>query len=372
VPSLFVTTAALLVALANGANDNFKGVATLHGSGTLGYRRALLWATVTTLSGSLAALLLSGGLVQRFSGRGLVPSEVVADPRFLFAVALGAAGTVLLATRLGFPISTTHALAGALVGSGMVLAGPDRLSYSTLGSAFVAPLLLSPVLALGAAAMLYVAFRTTRRALGIDEQTCVCVGGVEQLGTYVPGAGAVRLQSGIVIAVDQLERCERRYVGRVLGFTAQSLLDRLHVLSAGAVGFARGLNDTPKIAALLVTARVLEVPTGMAVVAITMAMGGLLARRVAHTMAFGITGMNHGQGFSANLVTAALVTMASPLGLPVSTTHVSCGALFGIGSVNGEARWRTVVQVLGAWVITLPVAALLAAAMAAAQRAWSG
>ena len=52
--------------------------------------------------------------------------------------------------------------------------------------------------------------------------------------------------------------------------------------------------------------------------------------------------------------------------------HGQRDALFGIGSVNGEARWRTVVQVLGAWVITLPVAALLAAAMAAAQRAWSG
>lgn len=363
--SLLALAAALFVALANGANDNFKGVATLHGSGTLGYRRALLWATLTTLSGSLAAVLLSGGLVQRFSGRGLVPAEVVSDPRFLVAVALGAAGTVLLATGLGFPISTTHALTGALVGSGMVLAGPDRVSYSTLGLAFVAPLLLSPALAMGAAVIVYLAFRGMRRALGIDEQTCVCVGGVEQIGAYVPGAGAVRLQSGILVAVDQLERCERRYTGRVLGFHAQWLLDRLHVLSGGAVGFARGLNDTPKIAALLVAARALEVPTATAVVAMTMAIGGLLARRVAQTMAFGITRMNHGQGFSANLVTAVLVTLASPLGLPVSTTHVSCGALFGIGSVNGEGRWRTILQVLGAWVITLPLAALLAAAVAA-------
>jgi PiT family inorganic phosphate transporter len=306
--------------------------------------------------------------VQRFSGKGLVPSSIVSYPSFLLAVGVGAAGTVLLATRFGFPISTTHALTGALVGAGMVLAGPGRLSYATLGLAFVAPLLISPLVSLVLAALLYTAFRKARRALGIDDETCVCVGGVPQLAAYVPGAGAVQLQSGIMIAIDSLERCERRYVGRVLGFEAQRLLDHLHVLSGGAVGFARGLNDTPKIAALLVTIGFLDIPTSMAAVAGTMAIGGLLARRVAHTMAFGITGMNHGQGFSANLVTALLVTLASPLGLPVSTTHVSCGALFGIGSVNGEARWRTVVQVVSAWVITLPTAALLAAAAAALSK----
>lgn len=93
-----------------------------------------------------------------------------------------------------------------------------------------------------------------------------------------------------------------------------------------------------------------------------MAAGGILAaRRVAHTMAHGITGMNHGQGFTASLVTAALVVAASPLGLPVSTTHVSCGALFGIGAVNSEARWRVIGQVLLAWVTTLPAAVFLAA-----------
>jgi PiT family inorganic phosphate transporter len=83
-------------------------------------------------------------------------------------------------------------------------------------------------------------------------------------------------------------------------------------------------------------------------------------------MAFGITGMNEGQAATANIVTAALVVVASPLGLPVSTTHVSCGALFGIGAVTGEARWRTIGGILAAWVVTLPFAAALAAAAALA------
>ena len=366
---MVIGLAVVLVAFANGANDNLKGVATLLGSGTLGYRRALAWATLTTLAGSLSAILVSGGLVKRFAGKGLVSDAVVADPGFLLAVALAAGGTVLLATRFGFPISTTHALTGGLVGAGMVFAGPGNLAYGTLGTAFLVPLLLSPVLSLGLAAALYTAFRWARQRLGVVEETCVCVGGVEQLAAYVPGSGAVRLTSGLTVTVDRLERCERQYAGAVFGVGAHTILNGLHALSGGAVGFARGLNDTPKIVALLLAAQALSVPDAMVVVAIAIAAGGLLAaRRVARTMAFGITGMNPDQGFSANLVTALLVTAASPLGLPVSTTHVSCGALFGIGAVNGEARFKTIGQILSAWVTTLPVAAALAAAASVLMR----
>ena len=90
-----------------------------------------------------------------------------------------------------------------------------------------------------------------------------------------------------------------------------------------------------------------------------MAIGGLLAaRRVAVTMSDRIVEMNHGQGFTANLVTAFLVTVASRLGIPVSTTHVSCGSLFGLGAVTGTARWEMNLGITLAWVVTLPAAAL--------------
>jgi PiT family inorganic phosphate transporter len=77
-------------------------------------------------------------------------------------------------------------------------------------------------------------------------------------------------------------------------------------------------------------------------------------------MAHGVTEMNPGQGFTANIVTALLVIGASSFGVPVSTTHVSCGSLFGIGAVTGRAKWRSIRHILLAWAITLPVAALLA------------
>ena len=129
------------------------------------------------------------------------------------------------------------------------------------------------------------------------------------------------------------------------------------------MGFARGLNDTPKIAALLVAGAGLGVSlwASLLVVGLAMAAGGLLAaKKVAVTMSTRITSMNHGQGFTANLITAFLVIFASHLGVPVSTTHVSCGALFGIGAVNGKAKWTTIGGIFSAWVLTLPIAAIMA------------
>lgn len=97
------------------------------------------------------------------------------------------------------------------------------------------------------------------------------------------------------------------------------------------------------------------------IVAGAMATGGLLqARRVAHTMSHKLTDMNPGQGFAANLSTALLVTSATLHGMPVSTTHVSVGTLLGMGTVTGQAKWKTVIPVLASWLITLPVAAVLA------------
>ena len=142
--SLFLATCFL--SYSNGANDNFKGVATLFGSKTTNYKYAIWWATITTFAGSLASLFLAYGLVKTFSGKGLVPQSIATAPEFLTAVAIGAAITVLVATITGFPISTTHSLTGALVGAGFVAVG-SQVNFAVLGSAFFMPLLLSPVIA---------------------------------------------------------------------------------------------------------------------------------------------------------------------------------------------------------------------------------
>jgi len=358
--------AALALAAANGANDNFKGVATLHGSDTLGYRAALLWATVTTFAGSALALMLASGLLAAFRGKGLVPDAVVAEPKFALAVAAGAAAAVAAATRLGLPISTTHALTGGLVGAGLASGAP--VSWSALGAGFLLPLALSPFLAFAATAVLYPLFRGARRALGVERELCLCVdGGAPVTVLRQPDGTLVAASTGLQITVADGARCAEEYRGRVVGVDAQRAVDSAHLLSAGAVSFARGLNDTPKIAALLMAAPVFGLGGfgAMTAVGAAMAVGGLLAaRRVAHTMSRDITAMNHGQGFTANLVTAALVTTASWHALPVSTTHVSCGSLFGLGAVAGGARWARIRRILMAWLLTLPIAAAAAAAVA--------
>ena len=164
-----IATVGVLLAYANGANDNFKGVATLFGSSTSGYRGALAWATVTTALGSMAALIVARGLLTAFSGNGLVPPAVIADPVFPAAVALAAGLTVLLATRFGYPISTTHALIGALMGAGLV-ASPSGVDRVQLVQAFLLPLLISPLLAVALAGSVYPALHALRRGLGITNK----------------------------------------------------------------------------------------------------------------------------------------------------------------------------------------------------------
>jgi len=300
--------AVCFVAFTNGANANFKGVASLYGSGTTTLRQAALWGTVATFAGSLAALLLSGGILTAFSGRGLVPDSLASSPHFACAVALGTAFTSFLATRFGFPVSTTHALVGALIGAG--LAGHGDVQLAALGKNFLFPLFFSPFVAAIAGALVYVILKSLKRAP--DHRT--------------------------------------------------PTLDRLHFLSAGAASFARGMNDTPKMVALMLLVPDLAIQWGFVIVAVCIALGGLLdIRRVAETLGKKITAMNPGQGFAASLVTAALVSTASLHSLPVSTTHVSVGALAGMGTAAGRAHWRKLLEILLAWVSTVPCGALLAA-----------
>ena len=93
-----------------------------------------------------------------------------------------------------------------------------------------------------------------------------------------------------------------------------------------------------------------------------MALGGLInSRKVAETMSKKISKMNDGQALTANLVTAFMVIFASRLGVPVSTTHVSVGAISGIGIINGTADKGVIGGILLSWLLTLPIAAALAA-----------
>jgi len=195
---------------------------------------------------------------------------------------------------------------------------------------------------------------------------CLCVETAETLALVGTTNRAMSIDSAITpaLSIDQQADCAERQARMILGFDLGRLRDSLHVCSAGAVCFARGLNDTPKIAALLLLAPGVDMQWIIITVALAMLLGGVFnARRVAETMSHKITTITHDQGLSANLVTALLVIFASKFGMPVSTTHVSVGSLFGIGLVSGKANTSVITSIALSWLLTLPCAAICSAAI---------
>ena len=360
---LFVAT--VFLAYSNGANDNFKGVATLYGSKILNYKKAIIIATIATILGSVAAIFLANGLVASFSGEGLVPQNIAGTANFLISVGFGAGATVLLATFLGFPISTTHALIGGLIGAGYMAVGTN-INFYNLGSTFLVPLLISPFITFVLGMAIYLFLTKLRKKMNITKESCICIGKQKE---YIPLRVLTNNQTSnlakqmnikptenLHVEIANHDTCMKLYTNKVFGITIQKLLDSAHILSGAAVSFARGLNDTPKIAGLLVATKFLNIDFGMLIIALGMAVGGILnSKKVANTMSKKITSLNPGQGFAANIATSFLVIVASKFGVPVSTTHVSVGSIFGIGMITKKHDTSVIKSILWSWVITLPV-----------------
>lgn len=341
---LAALAAVLALAAVNGANDVSKGVATLAGSGVASYRTAILWGAVTTSAGALVSGSLAGRLLELFA-RGVLAAPPTPD--FALAVACGSAGWVGLATISRFPVSTTHAIVGALIGAGSIYASHEVV-WATVGPRLAAPLLVSVFASYALSAVLNRLGRARQAAV----PDCVCIG-VEELDT-----GAVRLAQVHVVSGTARE-C--RGLPGYLACTTEGL----HWISSGTVGFARGLNDAPKLVAIATVAAGTHVASGLLVmlVAGTMLVGSLYAgRRVAPVLAQGVVRMEHREGLLANLSTSLLVGIGANLGLPMSTTHVSAGAIAGIAGQQPKRLNRKTLRDLAlAWTVTPLAAAIIAA-----------
>jgi len=354
---LFTTILGLVLGLAyaNGSNDVSKGIATLVGGGVSRFRTAVVWGTLWTVCGALLAAAATQGLVATFSGKGFL-ARPMEGPAFPSVVAAGAIGWVLFASRTGLPVSTTHAIAGALAGAGVVAQGAASLHWAFLAQKVALPLALSPLLSL---VLIYGVFPFLQRAVSRAETVCFCV---ERRALAVEG-GALSVGIGSAAVVAPAETC----AGSPAVAARVSAADALHWLSSALTSLARGLNDTPKIVALVVAGG-LGIPgfPFYAAVAAAMGAGSLVGGlRVTETLARRVTPMSAGEGLAANLVTALLVGGASFAALPVSTTHVSSGAIVGIGlrRSSESVRWPTVRSMLFAWFVTLPVAGFISAAV---------
>ena len=305
----FLCLAAL--AAANGANDVSRAVATLLGGRVAEYRHALRWTVLWTLLGSLLSAQFGMGVARRFA------TVLSSQPQTLRisvpAVLLGASVWVALCTWRRLPVSTTHSLLGSLLGVTLLSGGWRACSHIDLFRGFVLPLLASPVIA------------------------CAFSWLLSSLLRRLPSPGMI-------------------------------LMDRAHWLSAGMTALSRGVNDSAKIWAIALPLSLISGISHFSLsilltTAAAMLAGALVSgRRVTETLAFRIVPMSGAEGSSANFVTAATIIGASLLSFPVASSHVVSGAIFGVG-IAGKHRLlhrRTLAAMAGAWVVTLPAAALVA------------
>jgi len=364
--SLFTFLLVLSLAFANGANDVSKAIATLVGSGVADYRTAILWGTLWTTIGALLSGLVATAMVKTFS-QGLLAPDTPSSPILAAAVLTGAVLWVLIASRSGLPVSTTHALTGAIVGVGLVAFGAEGLLWKGIGKKILLPLILSPLLALMVSVLIHSLVRTLAARW---EGTCLCVMPTARALVMIDTQGATRtlfqttaLGQPVMAVPTQCDRAGLN--GMVVG------LDSIHWCSSGLASLARGMNDAPKIAAIMLLGSAVTTWSSgsfqaMALIGVAVAMGlgsYVAGRRVTQVLAENVTRMDHSEGLSANLTTSSLVFVSAVMGLPVSTTHVSSSSIIGIGLLNGisSIRWPTVRDMVLAWVVTLPASALLSA-----------
>ncbi|MBM4132577.1 MAG: inorganic phosphate transporter [Nitrospira sp.] len=364
-PSFLPFLLVAVLAFANGTNDVSKAIATLVGSGITDYRTAILWGTAWTVIGAGLSASIASAMVKTFSA-GLIQPRLIIPSSVALAVMSGAMAWVLIASRTGLPVSTTHALTGAIVGAGIIAFGSIGLIWPAILGKIALPLLLSPVLALTLSVLLH---PLIHRLAAKWEGTCLCFMPAQRALIAIDSQGGTRtLFQATAIGQPVMavpSQCDRAGLG---GPTIG--LDSIHWLSSGLASLARGANDGPKIVAMLLLGNATAAwpSVQMQVIAfasVTLAMGlgsYLGGMKVTEVLAERVTKMDHAEGLSANVATSSLVLVSASMGLPVSTTHVSSSAIIGIGLLKGRqaVRWTTVRDMVLAWIVTLPAAGLLA------------
>ena len=348
----------LFLSYANGSNDISKGIATLVGSGVADYKKAVLWGIFWTAIGSLLSAMFSVNMVKAFVN-GLVLNDIFKNTNFVLSVLSGTSGWVILSSRIGMPVSTTHAIVGAIAGAGLVLVGWNGIMWNSVLNKIFLPLILSPLLSF---TLTFVLFPFIKKPLYKAVNYCLCLESREKaLAPCCNSAATVSTDvSEAKVVVDEEKACDNSLITTI----RLNLFDTLHWLSSGFVCMARGLNDMPKIAAIILPFTLFDDKWVFLSLALVMAMGGYLyGLRTTETLSFKITRMDHVEGFTSNIITGILVGSTSHLGLPVSTTHVSSSAIMACGIRKGmkSIDKKVVGEILLSWIITIPISALISA-----------
>ena len=391
---------AIYMAWAIGANDVANAMGTSVGSGALTIGGAVVVAGVLEFSGAF----LAGGHVTNTIRKGMLDAALVEqNPELVLygmLAALASAGTLLIvATKFGLPVSTTHSIVGAIVGFGSVGLGVDAVAWGKVAQ-IVASWLTSPLIG---GVLAFLIFNLLRHQI-LDRDKPI-----EQLGRLGPffffyvffiiglvtlfkglknlkldldlpqalGASFLLGLFGALIGVVVIRRAMRRSGGpddQDHYRHVERVFVVLQIMTACAVAFAHGSNDVANSIGPLAAVHSI-VTTGAAATTASvepwmLAVGGFgivvgLATwgyRVMETVGKKITELTPSRGFAAELAAATTIVLASRLGIPVSTTHILVGAVFGVGLARGIGALdlRVIGTILVSWVATLPIAAALA------------
>ena len=387
---------ALYMAWSIGANDVANAMGTSVGSGALTIWGAICVAAIFEFSGAF----LAGGHVTDTVRKGMLDMTLMTNDQLIWgmlASLMSAATLLLVATKFGLPISTTHSIIGAIVGFGAVSIGPEAVKWGKVAE-IVLSWITSPLLS---GTLAFVIFQITRslilgredplarvrkigpffffyvffiiglvtlfkglKNLNLDLTLSQSILGSFILGLFGALVGAIllrRARAGKKDPDQRFSQTERVFVV-------------LQILTACAVAFAHGSNDVanavgPLAAIVGAVNEGTDLAGKSAVQPWMLAVGGIgigfgLATwgyRVMETVGKKITELTPSRGFAAELAAATTIVLASRLGIPVSTTHTLVGAVLGVGLARGigAVDLRVVGQIVTSWVATLPVAAAL-------------
>ncbi len=382
-----------------GANDVANAMGTSVGSGAITIKQAIIIAAIFEFAGAFIA----GGNVTKTIRKGIIdPTPILGNPEILvwgmLSALLAAALWLTVASWMGWPVSTTHSIIGAIVGFAMVGIGMDAVNWPKIGT-IVISWVVSPMVG---GTFSYLIMRSIQRFI-LDTDTpfrnaqryaplyIFFVGFLISLVTLFKGLKHLEIELNIpqsfLIAV--LLGCIVAVIGRFLIVRlkmqeAESVHDQftqierifgvMMLFTACAMAFAHGSNDVangigPMAAVVSIVQSGGEMAQKSALPLWILILGGCgiilglatLGYRVIQTIGTKITELVPTRGFSAELAAAATVVLASRTGIPVSTTHIAVGAVVGVGLARGIGALdlRVIGGIFMSWVITLPVGALL-------------
>ena len=316
---VLIVLVALVFDFTNGAHDSANAIATVVSTKVLSPRTAVVMAAVLNLGGALL-----GDEVAATLGKGVVNPEVVAGSQVLVLAALvGAIGWNLITWYAGIPSSSSHALIGGLIGAAVAHAGFNSLNGPSIGEKILLPLVLSP------------------------------------LAGFLAGFLMMNLITLLFWHVNRHK--------------ANGLFHRLQVLSAAFMATSHGLNDAQKTMGIITLALFLfgeidaiHVPLWVKICCATaMACGTAVGGwKIVKTMGHKIFKLEPVHGFAAETSASLVIAGASMFGAPVSTTHTITASIFGVGSTKrlSAVHWGVAGNLLIAWALTIPAAALLGGA----------